>query len=105
MKKLLIQCEVPEEWDDTIHALRIDAIDTIEGDLAFDTLPYKIIEPIKAKALRKRGTDIFYSLEVPTWKETQYPQVWPSHLNIEFYAISNLPPDAELVNIKIIIEP
>ena len=44
MKKVILEIELPEEWDDTIHIFRIDAIDTDEGCLAFDTLPYKIIE-------------------------------------------------------------
>lgn len=60
---------------------------------------------IKAKALRKKGTDVFYTLEIPIWKETQYPQVWPHHLNIEFFnVLPNTPANAELVNIIILEE-
>lgn len=103
MTKVILEIELPEEWDDTIHIFRIDAIDTDEGCLAFDTLPYKIIEPIKAKALRKKGTDEWY-----VWNNyysyfeasKEFKIVWGEMINYD------LPEDAEIINVEIrIIEP
>ena len=61
------------------------------------------VSVIKAKALRKKGTDMWYEFGMVNYREVQTPQLWPHHLTIGFFSVSNLPADAELVDIEILL--
>jgi hypothetical protein len=65
---------------------------------------------IHAKALRKRGTDKWYGINAVAdkWIERKLPELWHKDYDtlegIEFVAESTIPPNAELVDIIIIVQ-
>lgn len=115
MKKILIECEVPDDFPVENSTIDIEFDGTLEQ--RYYLTQGKILSPIEAKALRKKGTDKWYNFlggwgefDVPViredWqdKSTERLKEWfdkPTWLD---HSIHPLPSDAELITIKIIVE-
>ena len=61
----------------------------------------EIIEPIKAKALRKKGTDLWYYYDM----DYDWYTCDDIRLSIAYSDRRDIPDNAEIIDIKIIIEP
>lgn len=120
MKKLLIEDEVPDDAEMFSISYRIPI--EPDGFLGYRFGYYRERNPkvidniIHAKALRKRGTDKWYHYEdigkdIGGWMTCQLPKLLADTATMKDYkALSKKglvikpPPDAELIDIKIIIE-